>query len=416
MSEKEKPLAESSEQETARLVAGIERTRADMSGTVAALEARLSPSEIRGKVEGELSHVEEKVRQVVREQLADAKAIVHEELAEARTLLRSEMNEVEAKVRKGVRDAKDGVKAELNDAITGAKEGIRVATLGRVEDLATKTGDIMNDSRDTLVMTIRSNPIPAALAGIGIAWLFLNRSSSARRKGRGESGVDYARSGVLGGAYGGGDGGYGGAHAGGHGGGYGGYGGPNDTDDGIANGIADGAKNLGKTAGRAYDQVADRAGSLAHDASDAVGSMAHKASDVAGDAIHGAGALATSLGTQTSHAASAVVHGAEDAASFVSSGVRSQARRVEHGFHTALEDNPLALGVAAVAIGAAIGYALPRTRGEDALMGHARDEMLHRVGESTHDAVHLVGQMAERSVETAKGLLSEAGSPASASK
>ena len=38
----------------------------------------------------------------------------------------------------------------------------------------------MNDTRDTLVDTVRRNPIPAALAGIGIAWLLMNRSSSNR--------------------------------------------------------------------------------------------------------------------------------------------------------------------------------------------------------------------------------------------
>ena len=37
-----------------------------------------------------------------------------------------------------------------------------------------------------------------------------------------------------------------------------------------------------------------------------------------------------------------------------------------------LEDNPLALGALAVAVGAAVGFAIPSTRYEGQLMGEAR--------------------------------------------
>ena len=48
----------------------------------------------------------------------------------------------------------------------------------------------MNDTRESLVETIRQNPIPAAFAGIGIAWLLMNRSSRQRR---GPSQASYPR-------------------------------------------------------------------------------------------------------------------------------------------------------------------------------------------------------------------------------
>jgi hypothetical protein len=37
----------------------------------------------------------------------------------------------------------------------------------------------MNDVRDSLIDTIRQNPLPATLAGVGIGWLLMNRSRSA---------------------------------------------------------------------------------------------------------------------------------------------------------------------------------------------------------------------------------------------
>ena len=410
--------------ETARLVAGIEKTRADMSGTVAALEARLSPTEIRGKVEGELHHVEEKVRLVVSEQLAEAKALVKEELVEAKTILREGMNEAESKIksglaeardtakkelaeqvetaekriRAGLSDARDGVKAEVHLAIDSAKRSIRSATIGRVEDIATKTGDLMNDSRDTLVDTIRANPLPAALAGVGIAWLFMNRSSSAKTRSGGgrahDTRIHVATSGWdLDPAY------------------------PGGSNDALA-GARAAAGKVGQQVAGAARGAADRAGSLAHDASEAAGNVGHRVTDAAGNALEGATDLAGRVATQTSHAASAlahgvhdaslsVAHGAEDAGQYVATGVKSQARRVEQGFHATLEENPLALGAAAIAIGALLGYALPRTHGEDALMGSARDEVLHRAGSATHDAAGFVGQLAEKSVGAAKDLLAD---------
>jgi hypothetical protein len=56
---------------------------------------------------------------------------------------------------------------------------VRAATLGRVEDIATTIGDKMNQTRDTLLETVRQNPIPAALTGAGLVWLLMSRSKSA---------------------------------------------------------------------------------------------------------------------------------------------------------------------------------------------------------------------------------------------
>lgn len=408
---------------TAQLVADIEKTRSDMSGAVAALGEKLSPTELRGKLDGELQHVEDKVRQVVREQLADAKALVKEELVEAKNLLRDEMNEAEkkikeglasardtakkdlaeqlegaeAKLRKGVTDAKDGLKEELSEAMKSARHTVRAQTIGRVEDLATTIGDTMNDSKQTLVDTIRENPIPAALAGLGIAWLFMNRSSSSRRSQG--NGIRVSSRHTFDGASGsefGNDGGQWNQR------------GPLDV-----GGAVHQAKDA---AGRALHDATDAVGSMAHTASDAVGSMAHQAYDAAGGVVHGASDIAGRAAAQTSHAASALVHGAQDvtmgavhaagdAATYLAKGARTQAGRVEKQFETTLHDNPLALGAAAVAVGALIGYALPSTRGEDRLMGAARDGLLHRAEEVASDATHVAEEFAEKSVATASELL-----------
>ena len=55
------------------------------------------------------------------------------------------------------------------------KDGIREATIGRVEEMAQEVGDKLNDASYGLVGAIRENPLPAAMAGIGLAWLFMSR-------------------------------------------------------------------------------------------------------------------------------------------------------------------------------------------------------------------------------------------------
>ena len=76
------------------------------------------------------------------------------------------------------------------------------------------------------------------------------------------------------------------------------------------------------------------------------------------------------------------------------------------GVHETLEENPLALGAAALAVGAVIGYALPRTHVEDVLMGDARDAVIQRAGTVTNDVASGVGTFAEKTAGGVEELLS----------
>ena len=73
------------------------------------------------------------------------------------------------------REEMGGTLNELGDRldpahlVTQAKENVRDATIGRVEDTAKGMTDMVMD-------TIKKNPIPAAIAGAGLALLWANRS------------------------------------------------------------------------------------------------------------------------------------------------------------------------------------------------------------------------------------------------
>jgi Protein of unknown function (DUF3618) len=68
-----------------------------------------------------------------------------------------------------------------------AKDKVREATVGRVEDAVDSAGHAARGMSDMVIDTIRRNPIPAAMAGIGLAMLWQNRSGNGQQ-GRAGSG------------------------------------------------------------------------------------------------------------------------------------------------------------------------------------------------------------------------------------
>lgn len=79
-----------------------------------------------------------------------------------------------------------------------AREKIKEATVGKVERLVDDAGQTAQQTGTTLVETIKRNPVPAALAGLGLGWLALrmrdqgsNGSSSGSRYYGGRSGYGY---------------------------------------------------------------------------------------------------------------------------------------------------------------------------------------------------------------------------------
>src|SRR5687768_16578328 len=65
-----------------------------------------------------------------------------------------------------------GDRLEPGHLMNQAKDNVRDATIGRVEETARGMSDMVMD-------TIKRNPIPAALAGAGLALLWINRSNGS---------------------------------------------------------------------------------------------------------------------------------------------------------------------------------------------------------------------------------------------
>jgi ElaB/YqjD/DUF883 family membrane-anchored ribosome-binding protein len=85
-----------------------------------------------------------------------------------------------------------------------------------------------------------------------------------------------------------------------------------------------------------------------------------------------------------------------------------QTQRVRESFNSLLTEQPLLLGALGIAVGAAIGAALPSTEQEDRLFGSARDKALSEVKqrgtetyEQVRDKVNAVGEEAKQSISNA---------------
>jgi hypothetical protein len=94
--------------------------------------------------------------------------------------------------------------------------------------------------------------------------------------------------------------------------------------------------------------------------------------------------------TQAKNTASSLMHGTAETVSNVGYQAKEGAMRAGRGLQRMLNENPLAVGAAAVAVGAAVGLALPRTRIEHDYMGEASEKLVDKAQQVARDAMDKV--------------------------
>ena len=227
----------------------------------------------------------------------------------------------------------------------------------------------------------RQHPGPAAVIGVGLAWLL---TESTKGDDRAEPGYRPGYAGADG---------YSGRR------GYSGY-----------------AGTAGYTEyepGWDYDEREGRISSALHTAGDKVSSAAGTAKD----AVTGAASTAKDAVVDAASTAKDAVVGAKDRVAEAAGAARERAselswqarekaryrtRQAKVGFWETMEERPLALGAAAIALGVVAGLMIPSTRKEDELMGETRDRLVERAKEVGEDALEKGKQVAHVAVDTLK--------------
>jgi len=105
--------------------------------------------------------------------------------------IRQEIDHTRAEMTETIDAIQDRLKPR--NIVANATERVKAATTGRVREMADTAAetaqDVMNQTRDTaggVVQSVQQNPVPAALIAVGAAWLMMNRSGSTDRSvGRG---------------------------------------------------------------------------------------------------------------------------------------------------------------------------------------------------------------------------------------
>ncbi|MEA2573774.1 MAG: hypothetical protein QOH93_1072 [Chloroflexia bacterium] len=423
--------------------AGIEQTRAEMSNTINAIQEKLNP-------------------QVLMDQ------------------------------------AKDTLQDAASNIISTAKDSVREATVGRVENMVSNVADTAKDTGGNFVQMVKDNPIPAALVGLGLGWLFTRNSGSSSNKGRdysyysgypdydrgyrGSGGYQPQSYGRQAYSYGTNQGGQeagvvegvtdrikqnpvpaalagvglgwllmgGGGNQPSSGRSYSQYGGNygaqrggigdavgqvqdkvGDVADQARYKVQDAAGTVTDTAGDVANKVGEVAGQVRDTAGDVAGTVAQTAGDVAGqtgdvvgsflrtlsdnpvpaalaglsltwlymqsnsqgrdrlrDVRYAAGDVASQAGDKVGQLAES----AGDTVGSVAEGVKYQASETQTQFQRMLMENPLAVGAIALAVGAAVGLAVPETPQEHQLMGSARDKLMDRAQSVAQDTIQKVQQ------------------------
>lgn len=375
----------------------IERTRDEMEDTVNAIETRLSPARIKEQITNVKEHAVEQFREAkdqVKDEIAHGISETKEKLAhgisETKEKLVHGIDEAKDKFVHSVDDAKFKVKTEIGDA----RAAMREATVGRVEHMVERASTQVRDTGMTVMDTVKANPIPAALVGFGLAWLLVSarKQHSNGSNRRFDQNTNFRAQRIYGSAYGRYDedrsdmrGGYD----------YG-Y---DDVDDArdtrdnrrMGGNIASGARDF---AHRASESVSGAAETVRHTADDLV----EGARDKIGDVSDRASRLAHDARDRASHLA----HDARDRASHWVDEGRTQFVRAERGVENVFQENPLAIGAVAFALGAAVGLALPTTPVEDRMFGEAKDRLLHTAQDAARDALKLAEEKASEALHMAE--------------
>jgi ElaB/YqjD/DUF883 family membrane-anchored ribosome-binding protein len=126
---------------------------------------------------------------------------------------------------------------------------------------------------------------------------------------------------------------------------------------------------------------------------------------VASSAKDAVSSAADTVGEKASHLKDQALdlgHKAQNQAGQLKRKAKTQVRRARTGFWQTMEENPLLVGAATLALGVVAGLAIPSTDVEDEWMGETRDQLVDQAKELGQEALDKGKQVAGTVVDTVK--------------
>lgn len=333
----------------------IEQTRAQMSDTLSAIEERLNPQGVadqaKDAVRESSAEVVEQVQGAIHDTGIELAGEARQAIQEARVAAKEAAIELGAQAKEAIRETRIAAKETAAELVTQARAAVREATIGKVEHAADSANETARGAGTTMIETIKRNPLPAALATVGLGWLWLKRPKS------GSAGqVVYSSYGQVG---------------------YPSYERQPARQD--AGGAEEGML------GQAQDMVGDAASGTKDMAGQMVGQVQ--------DTVSGAA-------SQVQDSAGQVAGQAQGAVKDLATSTQYQVMRVQELVQNALQTNPLVVGAVALAVGAAVGLAIPETQEERQLMGGMRDTVVDKAQATAQDTMQKVQDVAQKATDS----------------
>jgi len=281
----------------------------------------------------------------------------------------------------------DKARDTVQDITGQAKHAVHDATIGRAQEAFGGAVHSAQHTGETIMDTVRENPIPMALIGLGIGMLYMNsRRNMPHHPWRRDYNYQLPyQDRMSGGTYATG---YQPGMQPGYAMGYGQAAAPSSGTAGYAGGPMG---QTGNPVSERLDDLKDRAGDMA-------GQVQGRVSDVAGRVQDRVSDMSSTVQDRASQLAGTV----QDRASQLAGTVQDRAAWAQDNVQRGMQENPLAVGVVALGIGALIGLMLPSTEPENRYLGETRDRLVEQGQQVAQQVAQQVSTVAQEGLSAAK--------------
>jgi ElaB/YqjD/DUF883 family membrane-anchored ribosome-binding protein len=93
---------------------------------------------------------------------------IREDIEDTRTEMSSTIDEIQERL-------------SPQNLMDQAKSSVRDATVGKAERMVSDASDTAKDARNSMMETIKKNPLPAAMVALGVGWLWTHRESTSSK-------------------------------------------------------------------------------------------------------------------------------------------------------------------------------------------------------------------------------------------
>ena len=191
--------------ETAAIRSDIEHTRQDISDTLDALKEKLSPQVLMEQAKEHakevasdaLDHAKESVKDEISHKVEDVKESVSDAMHNAADTVGDVVHNVSETVSNAVQTAKDKVGDMLGvskDKVTDTISVARANVNSTARTAQQRMGGVMEGAKGagtTILDTVKNNPLPASVIGVGALYLYLKHRDDNKAPGYRSSDYDY---------------------------------------------------------------------------------------------------------------------------------------------------------------------------------------------------------------------------------